>query len=106
MRGGFRANRCMDPNPSDRMPVARGRISRSAFIDEKGRFVIEDLPAGEYNLSINVVRRTADGSMEGSPWSNQRVTVSENAETPVTITIDLNKINQPGNQPDNLEDRR
>ncbi|HEV2666083.1 MAG TPA: hypothetical protein VG324_14290, partial [Blastocatellia bacterium] len=99
-----------ESNPSDRISEPRGRISRSAFIDDKGRFVIEDLPAGEYNLSINVARRIANGIREDPLWSNQRVTVSENAETPVTITIDLNKINQPGNQPNklpnNLEDRR
>jgi hypothetical protein len=72
--------------------------------------VVEELPAGEYNLSITAVRRTADGNQEDSRLSNQRVTVGESAETPVTITIDLNQINrpnnQPNNQPKNQEDRR
>jgi hypothetical protein len=95
-----------EANPSDRIPVAHNIISRSAFIDDKGRFVIEELPVGEYDLFIATVRQTANGNREDSVWSNQRVTVSENAETPVTITIDLNKANQPSNQPNNLEDRR
>jgi hypothetical protein len=95
-----------EANPSDRIPVTSGRISRSGFIDDKGRFVIEDLPAGEYNLSINTSRRIANDVREVPLGVNQRVTVSENAETPVTITIDLNKINQPGNQPNNRGDQR
>jgi carboxypeptidase family protein len=95
-----------EANPSDRIPVTSGRISRSAFIDDKGRFVIEDLPAGEYNLSINAATRIANGIREDPLQANQRVTVSENAETPVTITIDLNKINQPGNQPNNRPNNR
>ena len=95
-----------ESKPSDRMPVAIYGARRSAIIDDKGRFVIEELPAGEYDLSITFVRRTADGSREDSPWSNQRVTVRENGETSVTITIDLNQINRPNNRPNNQEDRR
>jgi len=95
---------------SDRIPAAIYGVSISATIDEKWRFEIEELPAGEYDLSIIAVRETADGNLQESPMSNQRVTVRENGETPVTITIDLNQINQPknrpNNQPKNQEDRR
>ena len=70
--------------------------------------MIEGLPAGEYDLSINLVKRNADGSRQSVslPESNQRVTVRENAETSVTITFDPSRINQPQNQPKNQEDLR
>jgi hypothetical protein len=87
-----------------RIPVAIGGIGRSAFVDEKGRFVIEGLSAGEYDLTITLTRRTGEGSWESasSPRSNQRVILGENEETSVTITFDLSGINQPKKQ----EDRR
>ncbi|HEU0180388.1 MAG TPA: carboxypeptidase regulatory-like domain-containing protein [Blastocatellia bacterium] len=95
---------------SDRVPVAIYGVSRSTIIDEKGRFVIEELSAGEYALSISALRQTADGSRESSPLSNQNIIVRENGATSITITIDLNQINQPNNrpknQPNNQEDRR
>jgi hypothetical protein len=95
-----------ESNASGRILVASGRISRSGLIDEKGRFVIEELPAGEYDLSIYSPRQAANGDWEASPLSNQRVTVSENGETPVIVTIDLNRIKQPNNRPNNQGDRR
>jgi len=78
-----------ESNPSDRIPVAIGRMGGSALIDEKGRFVIEGLPAGGYDLYINLIKDTADGDRElvNPPWSNQRVTVRENEETSVKITL-------------------
>jgi hypothetical protein len=88
---------------SARAPVSVEGTGGYALADEKGRFVIEGLPAGEYDLSINFVKRNVDGSQEavGFPGSNQRVTVRENAETSVTITFDPSRINQPQNQPNN-----
>jgi hypothetical protein len=91
-----------------RAPGAFEGTAVHAFVDEKGRFVIERMPAGEYDLSITLRKRIADGSRQSVnlPESNRRVTVSETGETPVTITIDLNRISQPNNLPKNLEDRR
>jgi len=102
------------PSPPDesksspRAPVSVEGTGGYAFADEKGRFVIEGLPAGEYDLSITFFKRNADGSRNGItlPGSNQRVTVRENAETSVTITFDSSRINQPQNQPNNQEDLR
>ena len=89
------------------MPVSVEGRGGYALADEKGRFVIEGLPAGEYDLSITLVKRNADGSRQpfSSPGSNQHVTIRENGETSVTITFDLRRINQPQNQPNNREDR-
>jgi len=91
-----------EPREPQRVPVAISGISGSALVDEKGRFVIEGLPAGDYNLSITLPKETADGSWEGvsSPGSNQRVTVRENEETSVTITFDLSHINRPQQKED------
>jgi protocatechuate 3,4-dioxygenase beta subunit len=71
------------------------------FIDESGRFVIEGLPAGEYDLSITLINTNPDRIWEppvSPPGSNQRVTIRENEETPVTITIDLSDIKWPQQQ--------
>jgi len=97
------------PSPADeskssaRMPVSVEGTGGYALADEKGRFVIDGLPAGEYDLSINLIKRNADGSQQAVslPGSNQRVTVRENAETSVTITFDPSRINQPQNQHNN-----
>ncbi len=70
-----------------------------AFVDEKGRFTIDGLAAGEYDLSVYPDRRSAGG--DRSPFdglaTKQRVTVRENDETPVTVTFDLNRKQQPKN---------
>jgi protocatechuate 3,4-dioxygenase beta subunit len=107
------------PTPADesksgaRTPVSVEGIGGHAFVDEKGRFVIEGLPAGEYDLSITMGgKRGANGSRQifSPPGSNQRVTVGDDVETSVTLTIDISQINQPNNrpnnQPNNQEDRR
>jgi protocatechuate 3,4-dioxygenase beta subunit len=83
----------------------------AALADDKGRFLIERLLAGEYDLSVNLSKPMAGGGWEGVPLSglNQRVTLKENDEASVKITIDLNRISRPNNQPNNLnnlEDRR
>lgn len=93
--------------PGARMPVSVKRAGGSAFVDEKGRFVIERVPAGEYELSIFMFKRLANGSQgESRPVSNRRVTVRDDAETSVTLTLDISHINQPNNRPNNQEDRR
>jgi Carboxypeptidase regulatory-like domain len=102
----IRAARPAPPDESKssaRAPVSVEGTGGYALADEKGRFVIEGLPAGEYDLSINLIKRNADGSQQAVslPGSNQRVTVRENAETSVTITFDPSRINQPQNQHNN-----
>jgi hypothetical protein len=79
-----------------RRPVIIDRAGGSAFVDEKGRFVIERLAAGEYDLLVYPTRRTGEGrwSSVNSPGSNQRVIVRENDETSVTISFDPNRKNQ------------
>ncbi len=54
-------------------------VTGSAFVYKNGRFAIEGLPAGEYDLST-AANWIADVSQQpvNSPGSNQRVTVREN----------------------------
>src|SRR5262249_13370637 len=47
-----------------RMPVSTEGEGGGAFVDEKGRFVIEGLSAGEYELLITLNMRTADGGWQ------------------------------------------
>ena len=91
-----------DGSKSGASPVVIDRSGGYAFVDEKGRFVIEGLAAGEYDLSVFPTRRTGDGSWSSvdSPRINQRVSVRENDETAVTVTFDPNRKNQPKNQED------
>jgi hypothetical protein len=62
-----------------------------AVVDEKGRFVIERLTAGEYDLRLYPVVRRSHYDWENAPGIEevkQRVTVSSGAETPVTLDFD------------------
>jgi Carboxypeptidase regulatory-like domain len=91
-----------------RTPASAEGTGGYAIVDEKGRFVIEGLPAGEYDLFISITKRLTNGSRQAfsPPGSNRRVTVGNDVETSVTLTIDISHINQPNNRPNNQEDRR
>ena len=70
-------------------------VTGSAFVYKNGRFEIEGLPAGEYDLSTSA-NWIGDVGWQpvNSPGSNQRVTVRENEETSVTIAIGPTRINR------------
>ena len=68
-----------------------------AETDEKGRFVIERLTAGEYDLTLHPAIRVGQHSWRSAPEIEeikQRVTVSAGAETQVTITFDPSRRRQ------------
>lgn len=77
----------------------RDRGRRSASLDARGRFVIENLSPGEYE-----VRASAYGVPRQDPNSEppvsapQRVTVTNSGEANVNITLNLNAPN-PGGDP-------
>jgi hypothetical protein len=65
--------------------------NRYAVADEKGRFLIERLTLGEYELRLNAmlpVGRNEWSSAPGTSEIKQRVTVSSGAETMVKLTLD------------------
>ena len=69
-----------------------------ANVDRKGRFVIEDLLPGEYELLLMVTRPPGlDPNSPDQPNPapvRQKVVVTKGQETQVTLTIDLGKKEQ------------
>jgi hypothetical protein len=68
--------------------------------DDKGRFVIENLPSGEYELRLNaMVKKGPDQWMSATETEaiKQRVTVS-GGETTVKFTLDLERKQQENRQ--------
>ncbi|HEU0186204.1 MAG TPA: carboxypeptidase regulatory-like domain-containing protein [Blastocatellia bacterium] len=64
--------------------------SGSAVADEKGRFVIEKLIPGEYELRLNAMVRESLESWSSAPGTSgvtQRVAVSSGSETVVKLTL-------------------
>jgi hypothetical protein len=61
-----------------------GGSLRSGNLDARGRFIIEGIPNGNYELNVNV---NIPGRHE--PVAKQLVTVSEGTDTEVDITVDL-----------------
>jgi len=63
---------------------------RSTVADGKGRFVIERLTSGEYELSLYAMIRVSQYEWSGAPGMSgvtRRVTVSSGAETVVNLTL-------------------
>jgi len=65
----------------------------SAMADGKGRFVIERLAPGEYELTLSTRVRVSPNEWRSEAGSEikQRVTVSNGAETTVKFTLDLTR---------------
>jgi protocatechuate 3,4-dioxygenase beta subunit len=64
---------------------------RGATADGKGRFVIDRLAPGEYELTLIPMVRVSQNEWNGGPGSSavkRRVTVSNGAETTVIFTLD------------------
>jgi hypothetical protein len=71
-------------------PAFHTNGDRSSVVDEKGRFVIEKLHIGEYELSLNVwvrVSQTDWSGARGMPEVKQRVSVGSGSETMVKLTL-------------------
>jgi hypothetical protein len=63
-----------------------------AVADEKGRFVIERLIAGEYEVALTAVVKVSQFEWDKAPGIiavKQRVTVSDGTETPVKMLLNL-----------------
>lgn len=71
-------------------PRERGGVGSE--VDERGRFLIERLPEGEYQLSLRLIPARPPG--EGVqpvhlPPIIQNVTVTNNVESQTTLVLDL-----------------
>lgn len=67
-----------------------------AQVDEKGRFVIENLPTGEYEILFGVSSPLPNGPGESHTTlpAKQKVTVTNGSEVQVTIPFDPNRKEQ------------
>jgi hypothetical protein len=71
-------------------PAFHTNDNRSAVADEKGRFVIEGMPSGEYELSLNAMIQVGQEEWRSAPGMSEvrrRVTVSSGAETVINLTL-------------------
>ncbi len=66
---------------------------RPTEVDARGRFMIEDLPAGDYEIMLRPTAATR------SEPSRQQVAVPEAGDVSVTMTFDLSNINESGGRP-------
>jgi hypothetical protein len=82
---------------SDRANPAYQSGGGSTFADEKGRFVIENLAAGEYELTLIPMKRVELNQWRGESEATHRVIVGSGAETAVKLTLDLAR-RQQGNR--------
>ena len=64
----------------------RGSLARPPVVDERGRFLIEGVPAGTYDLTTFISTTTQPS---GARIFKQVVTVQDGSTTDVTITVDL-----------------
>lgn len=62
---------------------------RTPFPDVRGRFLIEGLMPGEYEISVFIQIRPEDGKPARSKTVNQKVSVTNGNETQVTMSVDL-----------------
>ena len=75
---------------NDAAPAFHATDRKSVVADEKGRFVIEGMTPGEYELSLNAMIKVGQEewrSALGTSEVKRRVTVSSGAETVVNLTL-------------------
>jgi protocatechuate 3,4-dioxygenase beta subunit len=82
----------------DRVNQAFQSAGGSTFANEKGRFVIENLAAGEYELTLTPMKRVEHNQWSGESEANHRVIVNSGAETTVKLTLDLARWQQENRQ--------
>jgi hypothetical protein len=63
----------------------------SAQVDSRGQFVIENLPAGTYELTLQVVSLGGNMPRGLSVRQKQVVTVTDGADSQVLFTLDLTR---------------
>ncbi|HEU4389261.1 MAG TPA: carboxypeptidase-like regulatory domain-containing protein, partial [Blastocatellia bacterium] len=84
-----------------RLLSAGNNTTRSTALDARGRFVIEGLIAGEYEVAVRAVPSSRGGDLPGAGippapvrpklFATQNVTVASGSESQVVINVDLTK---------------
>ena len=72
-------------SPVDAEPEAPGD-TRGVELDPRGRFALEGLNAGTYEIQVFLIR---GGAVDPSQTAKQRVVVADNVVSEVSVTIKL-----------------
>jgi protocatechuate 3,4-dioxygenase beta subunit len=75
---------------------ANGPMSRGSQVDARGRYLIEGLATGEYEISLYVYLVTTGSRPRAFPPIKQNVTVTSGVASEVNLTFDLNTIKEGG----------
>jgi hypothetical protein len=73
----------------------------AAMVDERGRFLVQNVPAGTYTLTVNLIVPGSPGQRRGGPRqptsisAQQQVVVSEGQVSNVTVVLDLSQAATP-----------
>jgi protocatechuate 3,4-dioxygenase beta subunit len=67
------------------------RGGNSGQVDARGRFLIENLAAGTYEVTLQVVSYGSPNTQRGFPPQRQTVTVADGTESEVLFTVNLNQ---------------
>jgi hypothetical protein len=81
-----------------RIDEASGPMSRGSQADARGRYLIEGLATGEYEISLYVYLITNGSRPRGFPPIKQNVTITSGVATELNLTFDLNTIKEGGTQ--------
>jgi hypothetical protein len=73
---------------------SNSRFGFHAEVDERGRFVADDVIPGEYEIMANVGFFSREQPVRAKP-ARQKITVTSGAETEVTLVIQLEEVKRP-----------
>jgi protocatechuate 3,4-dioxygenase beta subunit len=71
------------------------RGGNSGQVDARGRFLVENLAAGTYEVMLQVVSIVSTNSRRMLPEQRQTVTIADGAESEVLFTVDLSQKDGP-----------
>jgi hypothetical protein len=75
-----------------------GPTTRGSQVDARGRFLIEGLAPGDYEISLYVYQVATGSRPRGLPPIKQNVTVTNGVTSEVNLTFDLNSFKKEGDQ--------
>jgi hypothetical protein len=81
-----------------RADTTNGPYERGSQVDARGRYLIEGLATGEYEVSLYVYLVTTGSRPRGFPSIKQNITVTSGIASEVNLTFDLNTIKEGGPQ--------
>lgn len=81
-----------------RTDTTNGPYERGSQVDARGRYLIEGLASGEYEVSLYAYLVTTGSRPRGFPPIKQNVTVTSGIQSEVNLTFDLNTIKGGGPQ--------